>query len=744
MKRGVVYAIFCFLLYFELHAQSLINIVVPPGDSFGLIFNDVSENGDGYFAVGTQTGVDRVILTVCRIGYSGNVIWKKDYRKTDHQGKEYLWWGAAIGTAKDGGCYVFVGEKSPAAETKGMLMKLDANGQEIWRTYLDAYPEYNPNPSGADGAYNQSDLIVDKEGNALVAGLNVQNGWSSQVVKINPVGAILFNKSFFDSQTDFISMLTNLAQTPDGGYIIVGPRTREDFRNGRDQAVMYKLSEAGQELWTQVYFTGYWDRGDSIKAYPLGVSVNSSNEITMTGMASYGMIANRLGFILVVDSTGAVKRNVIPLKHRYPTNINYKYINKVFALNNRTMYNLVDEGQVFYGVDLENYKDAISGGYALETGYSINNNYHNRRFELVNKFGHAVFVGGGQMFVNDTKNGLLLTTTPDGLWIPPTLVSLQQNTRRPWVISHTRPHITLQRVIEISTNRDFSNLVFQKEINKDSVQLDVRYLKDGSYFLRIGTKGPLFGNVVYNDPVEFKLENEKRFATRVLSFSSQYSSDSWSAKMALYGPDVYPTYGDNPYAWAASSADGQREYLEFGFDDPAKIKGIAIYETYNPGAIDTIYAKNPGSGNWEILYKGSAQAEPAVAREWYISFNPTPYPVSEIRLAINSPAVGGYNEIDAVGLVDDGLTQTKDIKTETSLMDGYIIQDDQLFIFWKEDFWQDKELRIISLDGSVLCSQKVKPVEKSTKLALNHIPRGVFIVQIESNHTRENFKILNK
>ncbi len=141
------------------------------------------------------------------------------------------------------------------------------------------------------------------------------------------------------------------------------------------------------------------------------------------------------------------------------------------------------------------------------------------------------------------------------------------------------------------------------------------------------------------------------YASSVLNFSSEYESVDWGSIQALNEPNTYPNYGDIESAWASETDDDQREFLELGFNNTLPIRSILIYETYNPGAIDTVYVKNPGTNEWEIVWSGPATILPKVSRIFTIDFPATPYPVSEVRIALNSPAVPGWNEIDAVAII---------------------------------------------------------------------------------------------
>ena len=98
------------------------------------------------------------------------------------------------------------------------------------------------------------------------------------------------------------------------------------------------------------------------------------------------------------------------------------------------------------------------------------------------------------------------------------------------------------------------------------------------------------------------------------------------------------------------SQDASREYIEVGFNTAAPINFVDIYETYSPGAIDTVYVLNPYTSSYDAVYTATAGSAPDQARKLHVSFPTTPYPVSSIRIAMNSAYVHDWNEIDAVAV----------------------------------------------------------------------------------------------
>jgi hypothetical protein len=141
-----------------------------------------------------------------------------------------------------------------------------------------------------------------------------------------------------------------------------------------------------------------------------------------------------------------------------------------------------------------------------------------------------------------------------------------------------------------------------------------------------------------------------RFANAVVGYSSQYENSNYSASQVLGTANVFPDYALSPKSWMSNTADGQREYLELSFPNAAPVNFVDIYETANAGAVDSVFVKNPGTLAFDLVYSTTAAPTAPVARKNRISFPLTAYNVSEIRIAINSPAVTGHNAIDAVSI----------------------------------------------------------------------------------------------
>ncbi|MGY8867398.1 MAG: LamG domain-containing protein, partial [Methylophagaceae bacterium] len=143
------------------------------------------------------------------------------------------------------------------------------------------------------------------------------------------------------------------------------------------------------------------------------------------------------------------------------------------------------------------------------------------------------------------------------------------------------------------------------------------------------------------------------FAKKVIDVSREYypyPKDNCAAQ-SLGKPNVYPTYGDEWSAWTPNNFGDQRDTLTLWFDNVGPIDSIAIYQTNEPGVIDSVWVKNPASSIWDLVYFATpAPTLSGVAEILEISFPMTTYNVSEIKIGLANDLATNYVEIDAVGI----------------------------------------------------------------------------------------------
>jgi hypothetical protein len=181
-----------------------------------------------------------------------------------------------------------------------------------------------------------------------------------------------------------------------------------------------------------------------------------------------------------------------------------------------------------------------------------------------------------------------------------------------------------------------------------------------------------------------------KYADVLFGFSSQYGNGSWSAAQILGTPNAWPGCGDISTAWASSSPDGQREWLELGFQNLNPVNNIKIYETNAAGAIDTVYVWNPNTQAWVQVYSATAASVPC--RILNINFTTTSFNVSRIRIAVNSPAVSSWNELDAVsisniangGTIGSNQTICNQTPSQLTNIDSAFVGDPTVVYQWQD------------------------------------------------------------
>lgn len=143
-----------------------------------------------------------------------------------------------------------------------------------------------------------------------------------------------------------------------------------------------------------------------------------------------------------------------------------------------------------------------------------------------------------------------------------------------------------------------------------------------------------------------------RWASSVISFSSEWEEYYYGSMQALGEPDVYPNYGDIEFAWSPSGHDDQ-EFLELGYSHPIPINFIDIYETFGPDFVDTVFVKNPNTQQYEIVYTAIPEYKGDSSQILHITFPMTSFPVSEVMISMDMSVVLGWNEVDAVSIGND-------------------------------------------------------------------------------------------
>jgi hypothetical protein len=127
---------------------------------------------------------------------------------------------------------------------------------------------------------------------------------------------------------------------------------------------------------------------------------------------------------------------------------------------------------------------------------------------------------------------------------------------------------------------------------------------------------------------------------------------AWSPHRAVGPPDT-PAAGDFHTAWASATADGSDEWLELEFAEPVATVEVRAYESFNPGAIASVSVFDERGREFAIAQAVTDRAPgPGVNVAKFVVPGGGSVRTRRVKLYVDSVAVRGWNEIDAVGLVD--------------------------------------------------------------------------------------------
>ena len=125
---------------------------------------------------------------------------------------------------------------------------------------------------------------------------------------------------------------------------------------------------------------------------------------------------------------------------------------------------------------------------------------------------------------------------------------------------------------------------------------------------------------------------------------------SWGPEQAAGEPNI-ESAGDNGRAWASKTPDGQDEWLVLDYAKAVTPAAVKVYETYNPGALSKVSVFDADGKEVEV-WTGedptSVESDMGVSE---VKFE-TDVQTKRVKLYLKSSDVPGWNEIDAVGLVD--------------------------------------------------------------------------------------------
>lgn len=268
---------------------------------FAIIGSSSSNDGD----VSSNQGFNDLWLV--KLDTFGNITWEKSY---GFPGDDL---GYSIIQTSNGGYFVSgvldVSGSGGAGNDRSLHaggdywgLKLDANGNKIWRRYFG-------------GSFTDSALDVvatDDDGFILIGSsdsndvdiTNNKGGYDFWIVKTDSNGELVWEKSFGGSQID---EARSISKTNDGNYLIIGDSrsSDQDISNSKGAADMWliKISDAGTLIWEKSFGGSSFDVARNISPTADGGFLLSGSSRSQDGDVEINKGQNDV-WLVKIDNSG--------------------------------------------------------------------------------------------------------------------------------------------------------------------------------------------------------------------------------------------------------------------------------------------------------------------------------------------------------------------------------------------------------------------------------------------------------
>lgn len=165
---------------------------------------------------------------------------------------------------------------------------------------------------------------------------------------------------------------------------------------------------------------------------------------------------------------------------------------------------------------------------------------------------------------------------------------------------------------------------------------------------------------------------EVQWATKVIEFSSELTPVQYSAQQVLGKPNVLPSGGQNPNAWAPDKPK-RKEFLKVGFANPMNIQQVAIAESHNPSAIFRVLIYDEANRE-HVVNTLNPKAVPLKGRMLNLFMEQTKFKVTAVKIEFDGAALPDYFGIDAIAISNVNYPIIADIPKLQLLASGLVVE----------------------------------------------------------------------
>ncbi|MCA8832445.1 OmpA family protein [Hymenobacter pini] len=158
------------------------------------------------------------------------------------------------------------------------------------------------------------------------------------------------------------------------------------------------------------------------------------------------------------------------------------------------------------------------------------------------------------------------------------------------------------------------------------------------------------------------------WASKVVAVSSQKAEgkEAFSPEKVLGEPNATPLGQVNNEAWIPKK-EGSNEFIEVRFGKSIIAKQVTVVENFNPGSVTKIELVDTRGQKHQVYTNDSPGPLPEQFRTLQVTFSPGTYRTIGVVVSMNTKAVNGVNQIDAIGAADVAESMVKkEFKNEES------------------------------------------------------------------------------
>jgi outer membrane protein assembly factor BamB len=212
--------------------------IVETSDGGFILFGNCVDPNDfitdpGAAGYGGFEGRSNILLI--KTNEMGEEVWRRVYESEDN-----IMSVGGVQTPDGGYAVVATIMYFPNQGDDQLVIKADENGEEVWSLTWE------------DGRTNARDMLLTSNGELLILSLFSASGDPREgdadilMTKLDQDGNEIWSKIF--GEQEMVELGSALAETSDGGYIIVADRTK-DLRRSPSEMILAKVSKEGQVIW---------------------------------------------------------------------------------------------------------------------------------------------------------------------------------------------------------------------------------------------------------------------------------------------------------------------------------------------------------------------------------------------------------------------------------------------------------------------------------------------------------------